>query len=334
MSYTAVSDVVVPEVFLPYMQEETTAASALMKSGIMVNSPILSGFLAGGGETFNTPLWKALSGALTSIQSGTSITPFKLTTGTMVSRRQVWGAGWSDEDLAGALAGSDPAGAVAKGIGAYWAEKIQEIVVKSLRGVFADNVAHDSSDLVNDIGVADPGTNPADTYLISPDAIIDTVFKLGDKQGKFTGILMHSVVYKRLLKENLIDNEPTNEQNFGFGVYGKWGVIVDDDLPAVAGTSGYKYWTFIFENGSIGYGEGGYAPASAIVAVETDRTAASGQNTLYTRRQIIVHPNGFAWTEASVAGEVPTLLELADADNWNRIMEAKNVGIVVLITNG
>ena len=145
---------------------------------------------------------------------------------------------------------------------------------------------------------------------------------------------MHSTVYQRLVELDLIDNEPTSEQNFGFGVYGQWGVIVDDDLPAIAGTTGFRYWTFIFETGAIGYGEGGYAPASAIVPVETDRTSASAQNQLYTRRQIIVHPNGFQWTEASVAGTTPTLAELADALNWNRIMEAKNIGIVVLITNG
>ena len=47
-----------------------------------------------------------------------------------------------------------------------------------------------------------------------------------------------------------------------------------------------------------------------------------------------MHPRGFKWTEASVADEMPTLTELANKLNWDRIYDKKKVRIVKLVTNG
>jgi hypothetical protein len=55
---------------------------------------------------------------------------------------------------------------------------------------------------------------------------------------------------------------------------------------------------------------------------------------LYSRRADIVHPLGFEFTSASVAGQSATLAELATAANWNRVWERKNVPLCFLQTNG
>jgi hypothetical protein len=45
---------------------------------------------------------------------------------------------------------------------------------------------------------------------------------------------------------------------------------------------------------------------------------------------LVVHPSGFACDEASVADESPTIAELADALDWQRVTECKAVGLAFL----
>jgi len=336
MAYTAVSDIVEPSVYLQYLLEQTTKTHALIKSGIMVSNPLIVEKLAGGGSTFNVPMWKRPTEASTALQSGTSLTPIALSTATQVVRRQVWGKGFADEDLAGVLAGSDPLGALITFLVDYWNQELTAAVNATIRGVIADNVSADSSDLINDIAGED-GDNATDAQLVDADGIIDTVALLGDKILDFTGIAMHSKVYARLAKLNLIDTKSLSEQNIGFGTFLGMSVVVDDDIYYVAGTtSGYKYWSVLYKNGGINWGEGGYSAGKTqvgVVPVEWDRTAASGVDNLYTRRQWAIAPVGFS-ADGSIANETPTLVELYTAGTWDRVFEKKNCGFVVLKTNG
>jgi hypothetical protein len=48
----------------------------------------------------------------------------------------------------------------------------------------------------------------------------------------------------------------------------------------------------------------------------------------------MIHPAGFNWTEAAVAGNSPTLVELANPANWTRVFPRKNVPMAFMLTNG
>jgi hypothetical protein len=195
--------------------------------------------------------------------------------------------------------------------------------------VFADNEGNDSGDLVNDIAIED-GNNAADSNLISADAVIDSWSLLGDSLMEITGMAMHSTVYARLQKQGLITFEPEFEQDVGFGVYLDKTVIVNDSLPKVAGgTSGYKYTTYLFGRGAVALGEG-----EAPVPTETDRDTLAGDDVLINRRHFLLHPRGIKFTDSSVAGSSPDNTELANAVNWDRVYEKKNIRLVKLVTNG
>jgi hypothetical protein len=45
---------------------------------------------------------------------------------------------------------------------------------------------------------------------------------------------------------------------------------------------------------------------------------------------LAIHPSGFAWDEAAVDDKSPTLAELADALNRQRVTECKAVGLAFL----
>jgi len=204
---------------------------------------------------------------------------------------------------------------------------MQRVMFAIIKGVIADNVDNDSGDLVYDVTTS--GT-PAAANKISSTAVIGGHGLLGDAAGDFTAIAMHSTPYYQLITLNLIDFEPTNTQNLGFGTYMGLSVIVTDELTADTDGSNSVYWNILFKPGAIGYGES----ASGIVPVETDRVVLDGEDVLVTRRQFTMHPLGFKWLETSVGGEMPTRSELEESGNWDRVYDKKNCGLVVVKTNG
>ncbi len=335
MAYTAVANVVVPEIYLPYEYKQIIEKAKFFKSGIITPNPIISEKLNGGGTMFETPCRILDTTAATALQSGTSLTPAAGSTAQSNVRRCVLGHGWAEEELASALAGSRPEFELPELTAQYWANQFEAWAIAGAIGIFADNIANDSADLVNDIGHASDGALATDANKISADAIIDTSMQLTDRIDAFEGggIAMRSEVYTRLLKLNLIDFVPIANQAYGIPTYQTMAVVVDNSLPAVAVGSGYDYWTILFEKGSVGFGEGGY---NFITPIETDRTAASGINNLYMRKQFGYNFKGFTWaTSETIANENPTLAEYDDAANWDRVQDdARTSGMALLITNG
>src|SRR5690606_41649225 len=61
MAVTRLTDVIVPEVFTPYMMKLTKEKSAIFQSGILRDDPVLANFLCGGGRTANVPFWRDLA---------------------------------------------------------------------------------------------------------------------------------------------------------------------------------------------------------------------------------------------------------------------------------
>ena len=57
---TRLADVVVPQIFTPYVQQRTAEKSRLILSGAVVIDPRFTSLLSGGGLTFNEPSFKDL----------------------------------------------------------------------------------------------------------------------------------------------------------------------------------------------------------------------------------------------------------------------------------
>ena len=332
MAETRITNVVVPTIFTAYTMERTIYLSRFFRSGVSVVDPVINDRLNGGGLTFNVPFWKELtqSNEVPAEASNQTINP--ITTGTQIAIRQMRVQAWGSNDMSAVLAGDDPMRAIGDYVAGNWAKNFQTNLMSIVRGVIADNIANDSSDLVNDISIAD-GDNATDDQKIGTNAIITSAFLLGDQYEKFAAIAMHSVPYQRLVEADLIDFVADSEQDIVIPRYMGMEVILDDEIYSVAGgTSGTVYWTVLFERGAFSYGEStvGYEPTE----VDRDPDAGGGIDQLFTRRVYSYHPRGFAWQSSSMAGEFPTDAELATAANWDRVYNAKNAGFVALLTNG
>lgn len=327
MAVLRLSDVIVPEEFTRYLTEDSIKNTTLYRSGILQTDAMLNSFLNGGGTTLNVPHWQRLTGGAQAIQSNYTITTDKTTTAKQVARRLLFGNGWSAEELTSALSGENSMAAIEGMVDQWWDEQLQLCLLAVIRGIVDDNEDNDSADMVNDIST-DKTVSSAN--YASSDAIIDTYAKLGDA-ASFNIIFMHSVVYYRMAKNDLLDDTVRpSAQDLGFGTYLGMSIVVNDQLYKEDQGSNKQYWTILAKPGAFGWGES----AQGITVVETDRTANKSEDYLYTRRQFVIHPVGWKWIENSVSDDMPTMVELTYGGNWDRVFDIKNTGIAILKTNG
>ena len=313
MAITRIADVIVTQVFNPYVIQRTAELSALSQAGIISNDPQLDALATAGGKLINMPFWNDLTGDDEVLSDTGALTPEKITASQDVAALFMRGKAWSTNDLAKALSGDDPMAAIGDLVAGYWARRRQALLFSMLKGVFA---AASMAGNVKDISAL-TGTD----CNIGGAAFIDALYTLGDAAGKITAVAMHSAVYAALSKQDLIATIK-NSDGMEFETYMGRQVIVDDGCPVATGV----YTTYLFGEGAIGLGNG-----AAPVPTETDRDSLAGDDILINRQHFVLHPRGVKFTAASVAGASPTNAEVEAAANWNRVYENKNVRIVKFV---
>lgn len=336
---TRIADVVVPEIFSPYVQQMTQEKSRLIRSGAITLDAQLNSALAGGGLTFNEPSFKDLDNDAENVSTddpATNSTPNKIGTATEIQVRLSRNNSWSSMDLSGDLAGADPMQAIANRVSDYWTRRQQAAFVATLNGVFADNAAaptgteHVQNDMTHDVSGAsfvDGVTN------FSAEAFIDATATMGDSMEDLTMVMVHSIVYARMLKNNLIDfvSDSVNGNAVRIPTFLGREVIVDDGVPRSSGV----FNTWLFGRGAVRGGMG-----SPKVPTEVDRKPAAGngggQDILFNRTEWIIHPVGHAYAGTPPNGgpsNASTTNNLAHADSWKRVFsERKQIRIARLIT--
>ena len=346
MAVTKIADVVVPQIYTPYKQLVTEQKSALIQSGVVARDASIDTLLNGGGLTFNTPSWKDLDNdeENTSTDNEASFSvPKKIGTVTEISVRLNRNQSWSAMDLAADLAGAKPMTAIGNRVGYYWTRRLQAMFIATMQGVFADNAAaptageHVQNDLTNNISGTAYSAGVTD---FSAEAFIDTAVTMGDSAEALGMCFMHSIVYARAQKNNLIDFIPDANGVINIPTFLGRRVIVDDGLPNPAGagaaqTAAGIYHTWLFGGGAVRYGVG--TPETPF---ETDRLPSAGdgggQEVMYDRVQWCLHPVGHAYVGTPPNGgptNAATANNLASATSWRRVFtERKQIKIARLIT--
>ncbi len=318
---TKINDVIVPEVFNPYVIQRTMELSALVQSGIVQNLAEFDTLASAAARTVNMPFWQDLTGDDELLDDQNPLTPGKIEAAqdeAVILRR---GRAWGANDLAANLAGDDPMKAIADLVAAYWARRMQAILVAKLTGVFS---AATMAVNVHDITAA---VAPALNY-ISGNTFVDAAQRLGDAKEQLTGVLMHSATEASLAKQDLIETERDSSGKITMKTFMGKSVIVDDGCPVAA--NGEDYTTYLFGPGAIAYGNGNPV---GFVPTEVARDGLAGEDYLINRKTLILHPRGIRWTPGAgvPAGVSPSNAELAAAANWTRVYEAKAIRIVAFV---
>lgn len=336
---TILSDVVFRDELRDYMQVNTAERTAFFQSGILTNNSDMSTLLASPSNTFTIPWWVDLDASIEPNYSNDVYTdiavPLSVTSASMQARAAYLNEGWNAMNLVKNITNQDPLEFVASRLTSYWQRQAQRRAIATTIGIYNDNVAGNGGDMVVDAG----GT-------ISAAAIIRAKATMGDYTGQLGGlsvIAMHSAVHTELQILNLIDFTPLADQIPEFGRFQGMRVVVDDSmpvLPAVAAdpdaeppveASPARYLSVIFGPGALGYAEEQDEDDMAYEREEA-RGNGGGAETLWTRRNFVLHPLGYSFNSSTITGTPGTTrpvsanwADLALASNWERKFDRKQV---------
>ena len=326
------SDVIIPEIFTPYVIEQTTLRDAFLASGVV--QPMAELNATEGGDYVNVPFWKAnLSGDFEVLSDSSSLTPGKITADKQVGVILHRGRAWEARDLAALAAGADPMAAIGAKVASYVANQRQKDLIKCLEGVFGG--------LTSNTGAAFAGLtfDLSGMTALGPRQVAKARSLLGDQGDKLTAVAMHSAVYYDLVERKAIDyvsaaearmtgaaSDGANPDAFAGSIQGAYGevtvptymgmrVIVSDDLTPTS----TNYPVYFFTQGAIASGE------QLALQTETDRDILAKSDAMSIDLHYCYHPVGAKWT---VGTTNPTQAQLATVGNWSKVYETKNIGIV------
>lgn len=315
MAETVRLDVVIPDIWNPYIEEQSTLLNAFIGSGVVQPMAELN---APAGDFVNIPNWVAnLSGDAEVLSDSSSLTPGNITAdkqrAVVLHRGRAFGA----RDLSRLAAGSDPLGAIGNKVAAYIANEQQKDLLACVNGAFAGGL----SNLV----VSTDQAYPTASMVSGARAL------LGDQGEKLSVLALHSSAYYQLVTLKALDyvsaaelgaTAPvggTRQPSFGdvrIPTYMNMRVVVTDDLGAND--------VIFFTPGAVASGQ------QAGLNSESDRDILAKASYISFDWHNVYHPIGtrYAGTAAN-----PNRTALATGSNWVQVFNDKNIGMVKGVLN-
>lgn len=313
------------EVVQSYMDTDPVTTTPFFESGLVVSNPIIQEIAASNTGIVELPFWLKIDSSVEPNYSNDVYTdvavPRSIGTGHMRARNAYLNEGFGSMDLVSEITGRDPLQRVASRLDLFWREQAERRIVATLRGIYNEAVAEDL-DMVHE------------AEAITYEGLIDAQFTMGDAFGSIGGYVMNSAAFKALVKEDITEVRRNRETNVVERTVNGLPVIVND--AAMTDGDGNPIVALI------GPGALAYGMALPRTPLEYEREAARGNGggaeTLWTRRNMIVHPLGFDFTSEVITGNGASdngprsagWSDLADADNWDLVADRKQVPIAFL----
>lgn len=298
MPYTTLGDlfardrVASYEVIQSYMDTDPVTLTPFFESGLVTSNPILAEVAASGTGIVELPYWLGIDSSVEPNYSNDVYediaVPRSIGTGYLRARNAYLNEGFGTMSLVTEIRGRDPLQRVASRLNQYWREQAERRIVATLRGLF-------EADQADDLGMTFEAA-AADGFTF--EGLIDAQMTMGDNFGAIGGYVMNTATFGAFVKEDVAEVRRNREVNVLERTLNGMPVIVNDQ--AMTDGAGNPIV------GLIGAGAFGYGMADPEVPLEYDREAARGNGggaeTLWTRRNMIVHPIGFDFTSASITG--------------------------------
>ena len=330
------SDIIIPEVFTPYVIEQTTQRDAFLASGVVQPMAELNAS-QDGGDFVQVPFYKAnLSGDFERLTDSSSLTPGKITADKQVAAVLHRGRAFESRDLAALAAGSDPMAAIGSKVADYIANQRQKDLLSCVAGVFG---AVEDTTGAAFAGLAVDGLTSDTPTVLGPRQIVEAKSLLGDQGEKLAVIAMHPKVYYDLMERRAIDfvydntgtadtgaTDGSTAQAFGnvnVPTFMGLRVVVSADLQTNGAAPNTEYATYLFQQGAIGSGE------QLGLQTETDRDILAKSDAMSIDLHYVYHPIG---SKFSTAVSNPTRAQLETVGNWTKVYETNNIGIVRITT--
>lgn len=307
------SNVVIPEIWEPYIEEQTTLRNTFITSGIVTPAAVLNA--TSGGDFVQVPNWVAnLTGDAELLTDTTSLVPGNITADLQRAAVLHRGRAWGSRDLAALAAGSDPLAAIGNKVASYIANQQQKDLLSCIYGAFAT--------ALSGLTVTTQTAYPTAALVSGARAL------LGDQGEKLSVMAIHSSAYYELVTLKAIDYVSAEELGGGaiqpvggtrvpsFGdvrvpTYMNMRVLISDDL--------HTDDVWFFTPGSVLSGE------QSGLRAEQDRDILAKASYISFDWHNVYHPVGVRYTDTAPN---PDRATLETGANWTQVFDTKNIGIV------
>lgn len=321
---STLANLVQPEQFTAYIQEKSVKRSALFQSGAVVTSELIQAKANAGGIAVTIPAWSDLADLDPNLSSdvvSNKATPNDVQAVAMKTRVANLNNGWSSIDLANELSGVDASQMITSRVGDYWTRVMNARTVATLRGVLADSIANHAGDMVVGDGTAS----------FNYDMIVDAAVGMSENLDQMKMLIVHPDIFGSIAKtakgngEISLEYRRIEELDMTIPVYGGLALLVDSTVP----TAGSAYTSIMLGAGSLAAAMG--TPINPL-AIERDESSCDGggSEVVWSRVSPIIHPWGYDFVEASVAGQSPTITELEMSANWTRKFKRANIPVAFI----
>jgi len=331
------------DVMLALRSENPIERTPLFQTGAFTTDAQLNGLLGSGISTFGVPHINPIDTNLEANYSNTVYTdlasPRQITAGKTQGRAAYLNEGFLESNLARHLSGQSPLTMIQGMIDNYWAQQAEHRALATVFGIknLVMNNAGLKEQFVLDVSKTS-APNEASSWDVNQFIDAESLMARGYlSQG---AIVVHSKIAAKMRKQNLIERVTTSANLPPVDVYNGRAVIEDDDSTIIGTGANAQYITYLMGAGAFGVGS---TPGEE--DLEYDRTAntgnGSGHTALWTRRDMLVHPQGFDFIadESTLTGGTEreaisaSWTDLQKKENWALAKDAKQTSIRFLITN-
>ncbi|AXT96551.1 hypothetical protein SQ01_04550 [Moraxella catarrhalis] len=326
-------------VTLSYQVKDNLQRSKFWQSGAFVSDARLRPLLNSGSLTFDVPFIHPIDGNLEANYSNTIMTdiamPRSIEGSKSKGRLALLNEGFIESRLESYLMGQSPLKLMAQMIDDYWLTQAENRAIATLFGLLNYDQSNGKK-LSTDISKA----TADDSSGFDVHAFIDAEGSLDEMHQGSGLMIVHPLIATKMRKQRLLERVTTADDLKPIDMYNGRRLIQSKRATVIGTGKNAKYVSYLLGAGAF---------AADMVAghddLELERTAntgnGSGHTTLWTRRNMLIHPQGFSFIAepSTLTGGTknealsPSWTDLTTAANWRLDADADATPIRFLITN-
>ena len=332
-------DIFNKNVVLSYQVKDNLQRSKFWQSGAFVSDARLRPLLTSGSRTFEVPYINPIDGNLEANYGNTILTdiamPRTIDGSKSKGRLAFLNEGFVESRLESYLMGQSPLQQVAQMIDNFWLTQAENRAVATVIGLLNYDQANGKT-LTTDISKA----TADDASGFNVDAFIDAEGTLDEAHQGLGILIVHPLIATKMRKQKLVEKVTTSDNLAPVEVYNGRTVVTSTKGTVIGTGKNAKYVSFLLGRGAF---------AADVVAgqddLELERTAntgnGAGHTTLWTRRNVLIHPQGFSFIaeDSALTGGTKnealsaSWTDLTKAENWRKDADDAATPIRFLITN-
>lgn len=333
------------QVMLSYAINQPISKTPMQQTGAFTTDAAIGNAMRSGIKEFSVPFVNGVDTNLESNYGNTVYTdiamPRELTGGATKGRVAYLNEGFLESRLERFLLGESPLAMMQGMIDNYWAQQAEHRAVATLYGI--RNFVMNSAAGVKDKFVVDNSKTTAanEASGFSVDQFIDVEATLETQYRGAGAIVVHPKIAAKMRKQALVEQVTTSDNLPPISVYNGRAVIEVNSPMTVIGTgANAQYVSYLVGAGAF-VADSMQGARDLALADSEDTGNGAGHTALWTRRNMLIHPQGFNFiaTDAQLTGGTSnealsaSWTDLTNKDYWTLGTDAERTSIRFLVTN-